>query len=173
MSSFISTLDEVIDSRFKISNSGGKIELIEKKENAQCRKVSIQTSKRVVAFSLDIELRNCQIFPFFNSHVATINKKADAIIFIELEEKLIVLLIDLKSDNPRSAYKQLLVSKNFAEYLIRQARLLNSSFKKDIFFKKIAFTTKLNKGTTSKNRNGNKINLYSCNQEYRLSQLYS
>lgn len=169
MNSFISNLDEIFDSRFKLSNSGGVIKLVESNKSAKCKNVSLQISQKVTAISLDRELRGCQVFPFFNPHNKFVNKKADGIIFVELKDKLVVLLIDLKSDNPISAIKQLKVSENIANYFISQAKIKNPNFEKEIIFKQIVFTTKINKGTTK--REG-KLKTFACNREYKLYQLY-
>ena len=139
-SDFLILLNELIDHKFKISNSGGNI--------------------------------------IFEEPQKTSNK-------CEKDNNLVVLLIELKSNDFGAVKNQLSASKNFVEYLINQ---INTFSKFNIPFDKIIYrglvfkiNARPNRGSTKKN--GQKINFenhknskikyteLTCNETYTLSKI--
>jgi len=170
-------LDEIITPYFKIQNSGGVIK-IEEKQAPKCKFVEIQTSKKIFALSLD---QNRNVFNCFEDGVKNINKKNDAIIFFIKKDSLIVLLIELKSDNRGKYLKQLKAGRNFVEYLLRQIDLFYN-IKIDpskIVYRGILFQTQKSppKGTTRKeglyfrDRNGLYCASLACNTMIKLQKI--
>ncbi len=150
---FISLLDKIINPNFKLSNSGGNITFIEKQvSEGKCEKVIIQTSRKVFALSLDI--KGLEPFSCFNRSIKEYTKKNDGILFFLKNNQLIVLLIELKSDNLGQYLKQLKAGKNFSQYLINQINIFSelNIEKEDIVYKAIVFSTRNipAKGTTRK-----------------------
>ena len=169
-------LDEIIDTRFKLSNSGGIIHITENSD-IKCKYIKIQTSTKTFSLSLD---NNHNVFNCFNSGVKNINKKNDAILFFEKDSYIVVLLIELKSDNPKGYLQQLKAGKNFVEYLLKQIDLFYdiNIDKEKIIYRGVLFSTKKSpaKGTTKKDsysfqdRNGLMCITLNCNQEYKLKK---
>jgi len=170
-------LDEIIDSSFKLSSSGGIVEIKEKK-SSKCNFVNIQISNKTFALSLD---NNKVVFNCFNSAVKKITKKNDAILFFIKKQYLIVLVLELKSDNPKGYLEQLKAGKNFVEYLLNQIDLFYKIKidKTKILYRGILFKTKKSpsKGTTKKrglifeDRNGLYCASLECNRTYKLQML--
>jgi len=167
-------LDEIIDINFKIPNSGGYVEIREN-NNATCKSVKIYVGKRTFALSLD---SNKDIFKCFND-VKGIKKKNDGVLFFYKQDNLIVLLIELKSNNPKGYLTQLKAGKNFIEYVLKQINLLydfSIDFNKVKYFG-ILFRTIPAKGTTKKSkikfedRSGLKCATLSCNTEIKLIRI--
>ena len=170
-------LDEIIDIRFKISNSGGKIVFNEpQKESNKCTKVEIQTNKKVFAMSLD---SGDKVFNCFNDSIENITKKNDGILIYQEKNKFVVLLIELKSFNEGTYLKQLKAGKNFIEYLIKQINLFYqiSIQENDLIFRGLLFKLFRNtpqKGTTKREKlsfndaEGLLVARLACNSEYKL-----
>ena len=168
-------LDEIIDAKFKLSNAGGCIKI--KETNAsKCKFIEIQTTGKIFALSLD---NNHNVFNCFNNGTKNINKKNDAILLFTKESHIIVLLIELKSDNPKGYLEQLKAGKNFIHYLLKQIDLFYDiqidSLK--VIYRGILFSTKSpSKGTTKKrripflDRNGLMCTTLSCNEIYKLQK---
>lgn len=167
-------LDEIIDNRFKISNSGGVIEIIEN-NNATCKNIKIQLTGKTFSLTLD---NNVNVFNCFNSAIANITKKNDAILFFEQNRKIIVLLMELKSNNPGDYLNQLKAGKNFVEYLIKQIELFYPFNGENIHYFGALFQTRkvpIKQTTKKKNfvfedRNGLYCTTLKCNQQYKLQQ---
>lgn len=179
----VSLLDEIIDDNFKESNSGGRIKFIDTNQQSKCKCVEIKTSQKIFAFSLDI--KGNKPFNCFNNSKELYTKKNDGIIFCEYEKKLLVLLIELKSDNPAGYKEQLKADRNFTNYLIEQINTF-ADFKYDkdeIIFRYILFRTQREtpmKGTTAKKLSSIKFEdigddmyraILSCNTDYQLQQI--
>ncbi len=168
-------LDDIIDNRYKIKNSGGYIE-IKENNNANCKSVKIYTTKKTFALSFDNRM---DVFNCFND-IKGIKKKNDGIIFFYKKKYLIVLLIELKSNNPGDYLKQLKAGKNFVEYILRQVNLfynINLDYNK-IEYRAILFKTIPRKGTTRKknqidfnDRNSLLCATLSCNENYHLKKI--
>jgi len=169
-------LDEIIDVKFKLSNMGGCIK-IKETNKAECKYVEIQITNKVFALSLD---NNQNVFNCFNKSIKNINKKNDAILFFTKRDHIVVLLIELKSNNKKGYLEQLKAGKNFVDYLLKQIDLFydikidNSK----VIYRGILFSTKSpSKGTTKKgkilfsDRNGLMCATLSCNNIHKLQNI--
>lgn len=175
--SLFEILDEIIDIKFKVSNSGGKIIFNEPQTEAnKCEKVEIQTSKKVFAISLD---SGDKVFNCFNSAIENITKKNDGILIYEEKDKFVVLLIELKSLSDGTYLKQIKAGKNFIEYLIKQINLFYEINIKesDLVFRGLLFKLFRRtpaKGTTQRNTlnfqdaDGLLVARLACNSSYNL-----
>jgi hypothetical protein len=105
-----------------------------KEENSECKKVILKSKrKQIFAFTLDINLNNrCKMFQFLNQSTPLVNKVNDGIIFYINDNKIFVLLVELKSNNLGDYKKQLHAGKLFVSYLIG---ILNNSFAKNYTIK--------------------------------------
>jgi hypothetical protein len=177
--SLFEILDEIIDSKFKISNSGGKIVFNEPQEKSnKCKKVEIQTSQKVFALSLD---NGCNAFNCFNKSIENITKKNDGVLIYKDTGKFVVLLIELKSLSKGTYLKQMKAGKNFIEYLIKQINLFYEINIKesDLIFRGLLFKIFRNtplKGTTKRSKleftdvNGLSVARLACNSQYNLQK---
>jgi|GEM_PF-766870 len=179
----ISLLDEIIAPDFKVSNSGGTITFQEsQRDKGKCEKVSISTTQKVFSCTLDVPI----LTPFncFNTRIEKFTTRNDGILFCHKDNKLIIFLIELKSNNESKYLKQLKAARNFVEYLVKQINLLSDLHIPfdDIEFRGILFMLGRKtppKGKTSKkisaikfeNRNDLICTTLSCNQNYKLQQI--
>jgi len=178
--SLFEILDEIIDIKFKVSNSGGKIIFNEpQREAKKCEKVEIQTSKKVFALSLDSGVK---VFNCFNDSVENITKKNDGILIYQEKNKFVVLLIELKSLSEGTYLKQLKAGRNFIEYLINQINLFYqiSIQESDLVFRGLLFKifrTTPSKGTTKRDKlefkdaEGLLVARLVCNAQYKLQMI--
>jgi len=125
MTQLLTNLSNTINEDLIIPLVSGELEFTE--DDAECSKVILKSKrKNVFAFSLDKNLtKRCDMFPFFNQATPLINKVNDGIIFYKNDNKIFVLLIELKTNNLGQYKKQLQAGKNFIFYLIE---VLNNSF---------------------------------------------
>ena len=169
-------LDEIIDEKFKLSNAGGIIEIIENK-STKCKSVKIQTTNKIFALTLD---NNYNVFNCFNDGTKNINKKNDAILFFKKANYIVVLLIELKSNNPKGYLEQLKAGRNFIDYILKQIDLfyeIKIEYSK-VLYRGVLFSTKKSpaKGTTRKrgflfqDRNGLMCVTLNCNETYKLQK---
>jgi hypothetical protein len=179
MNNVFNILDEIIDIKFKIQNSGGEVIFKEfQQENGKCEKVKISTSNKIFAMSLDNDYK---VFNCFNNRIENITKKNDGILIFEYQNKIVVLLIELKSLNEGEYLKQLKAGKNFIEYLFKQINLFypisideNNIVYIGILFK--TFRKTPSKNTTKRekikfiDRNGLLVTWLKCNNNYKLQQ---
>ena len=96
------------------------VDIREKSPEATCKLLKVVgLEKGHVALCLDVS----DIFSYyFNVHNDHINKSCDAVIFYYNNEKLYVMLFELKSRRDHSACQQLLNSKFFVDYIMDMAR---------------------------------------------------
>ncbi len=127
MTQLLTNLSNTINRDLIIPLVSGELEI--KEDGAECKKVILKSKrKKIFAFSLDRNLDNrCKMFPFLNQTTPLINKVNDGIIFYLNDNKISVLLIELKSNNLGEYKKQLQSGKNFVLYLLE---ILNNSFSK-------------------------------------------
>jgi len=125
MTQLLTNLSNTIHKDFIIPVVSGELEIIE--DVAECKKVILKSKRnQIFAFSLDKKSsKNCKIFPFFNQTTPLINKVNDGIVLCKNDNKIFVLLIELKTNNLGEYKKQLQAGKNFILYLIE---VLNNSF---------------------------------------------
>jgi len=128
MTQLITNLSNTIHKDLIIPFISNEIEI--KENGAECKKVILKSKrKQIFAFSLDTNLDNrCKMFPFLNQTTPLVNKVNDGIIFYLNNNKIFILLIELKTNNLGDYKKQLHSGKNFALYLLK---ILNNSFTKN------------------------------------------
>jgi hypothetical protein len=174
--SLFEILDEIIDSKFKVSNNGGKVVFNESQiKSGKCEKVEIQTSNKIFALNLD---NGDKVFNCFDHSVKNITKKNDGILIYkdEKKDKFVILLIELKSKSRGTYLKQLKAGKNFIEYIINQINLFYeiNIEENDLVFRGLLFKIIPLKGVTKrrklsfKNANGLPVARLACNREYNL-----
>lgn len=179
----VEAANEIIDDEFMEKIDGGYLVIKEQNNNsngANCRQVKISMSGKHFCFSLDKKRRKkdgFRVFPFFNPSKEGISKANDMIVFYETIDKLVVLLIELKSKNLGDADKQLKSAKNFVDYFLNTIRLHYGLFRmpeyRGVVFKTGRIATR--KGTTKKGFIYDKKDsmLYielACNEDYKLAQ---
>jgi len=182
MSNILTILDEAIDKKFKIQNISGKVIFEEKqREQNKCKKVEISISSKVFAMSLDNGEKVFNCFDDSLDEDKNLNKKNDGILIFEYKDKIIVLLIELKSFNEGKYLKQIKSGKNFMEYLFKQIELFYPiSLNNKVCYFGILF--KLFKQIPSKNptkrekinftdKNGLLTSWIKCNSSYKLQQI--
>lgn len=184
MKDLINILNKVIDERFIIIKANDEIIISEDKNTKGCKKITLNLKqKKVFSYTLDKERdknTNFRTFQFFNPTTASISKINDGNIVIVNNNKIVLLLIELKSE--RFTLNDVLLkienSKFFFNYLIE---IINKSYNKnykinDIEYKGILFTSKTTtKGTTTGGkkikfeiRNNMPFKILSCNRIYIL-----
>ncbi len=172
----IENLDSSILSEFKLFSTGGCYEFKEAKSD-KCKVVKIHTSSKSLALILDKE--NKKLFNFFDNSNKTLTSINDGVILINKKDKLIALLLELKSDNSSGYLRQLKSGKNFIEYFINQVKLATKASDKKVEYRGILFKTgrvNASKNTTKRtpikyeDRNGLLCVELFCNNEYRLQQ---
>ncbi len=144
-------------------DSEGILRIEEKDSSCSCEwvEISAKTINSFFCFTLDFkDKNNCDSsFPFFNinkeTNISGLRSKNDAILICQLNEKVSILLIELKSENTGKYLQQLELSKIFVNFVIDRNNLVNKSCqikKEHIEFKGILFRCRKrsNKGTTIK-----------------------
>ena len=99
MTQLLTNLSNTINKDFIIPLVSGELEIVE--NDAECKKVILKSKRnQIFAFSLDKNPpRNCKMFPFFNQTTPLINKVNDGIVLYKDNNKIFVLLIELKTNN--------------------------------------------------------------------------
>ena len=184
MKDLIDILNKVIDENFIINKANDKIIIDETKNSKGCKKITFNLKqKKIFAYTLDKDRdknSNFRTFQFFKSQTASISKINDGNLVIVYNNRIVILLVELKSDN--FTIKDVLLkienSKIFSNYLIE---IINANYKKnyklsDIEYKGILFTTQVTKGTTTggkkvkfKEINNIQFAKLACNRDYTLN----
>lgn len=175
-------------------NNEGILRVVENDPSCSCEwvEISTKTISSFFCFTLDFkDKNNCDtVFPFFNANKETsisgLRSKNDAILICQVDERISILLIELKSENTGKYLQQLESSKIFVNFIIDRFNLVNKSFqikKENIEFKGILFRCRKrsNRGTTVKkdkakfeNRNASfLITEEPCHNIYRLQYFLS
>ena len=160
------------NSQKKITYNENFITIKENSIGSKLKAVTINgfiPNDKTFAFSLDIgKNKICYYIDRKN-----FNKGCDGIIFLIRENKLYILLCELKSDNPQKKdyENQLKSSEAFVSYILKAVKIFDNIIIPNDFIKliKILFYTKsLNKGITySSNRTSkikNDIHIFGCEE---------
>ncbi len=119
MRNLIEVLNEIVHPRYKLDPSPLLTILETSPDTAtrqtRCRQVTILGAGQVCALSLDN--RGLEPFPFLQD-VSNVKMKNDAIVFCKCDDRLYLLVIELKSGNAKEGVKQLRAGKLFADYLL-------------------------------------------------------
>lgn len=179
-------LPTIIHPNFKHPNSGGSLKFEDNNQQSKCKIVEIKTSQKVFALSLDIQGR--KPFCCFNESQELYSKKNDGIIFSEYQGNLLILLIELKSDNPTGYLDQLKAGRNFVKYLLHQINTFShlNFDERNVIWRYILFrtcsrtippknTTKKISSIEFKNRGTDQDEIIcttlSCNEAYQLQKI--
>ncbi len=115
-------IESVIFSGYKENVSGNIFELKEDNKKAKCSKAKIQKSNDVLVYKFDkFPKRNGQEikdkFPFLND-IPGVKSMADFILFYVKNNRLFVIICNLKSGNKGNSADQIEAGKTFANFLI-------------------------------------------------------
>ncbi len=156
---------------------------IEEHQQADCKFVEIRLKQSIPCFCFSIDKKRKKgegdpIFPFFNPEEKGICSKNDAILICQKEQKLYVLLIELKSKNPGDYLKQLQAAQTFVQFIFARIELYYKCKHslKNLEFRGILFSCRRihNEGLTKRkkmnfnDRNGLQVTEQDCNQTYHL-----
>ncbi len=182
-------LKDTIDKRFYsefFPNEENAIFIREEQQDAKCRWVEIKLKNSISSFcfSIDVPRKTGEldpIFPFFNVEKAEICSKNDAILVCQKEQKIYVLLIELKSTTKGSYLKQMKSSEILFNFIVDRINLVQPTAikKEQLVFKGILFwcprymdegiTRKKNK-TEFEDRNGLLVTEQLCHNTYHIQQ---
>lgn len=175
-------------------NTDGVLRIIENDSSCACEwiEISAKSVASFFCFTLDFKDKNNldSVFPFFNTdketNISGLRSKNDAILICQVDEKVYVLLIELKSENTGKYLQQLELSKIFIHFVIDRFNLINKNSqitKENIEFRGVLFRCRKrsNRGATIKkgkakfeNRNASfLIAEEPCHDIYRLQYFLS
>ncbi len=139
--SIISKIDELIANPYKVTNRiNGKIHLIEENESEFPATILKNPSKLLICKFDD----NKNLFPYF-SDIPKAKSMSDYICFIEYDNNLFVLIIELSMTKPKTY--QFEPTKIFSDYIIKTCkRLFKTEF--DIIYKNVLITKNVHKNST-------------------------
>jgi len=169
-------LRDSIHSQFRVlPTAGSTLVLTETERDAKCREVHINT--KGISFSaqpilINLDKRNeagecIDTHPIF-TNLAGLKSKCDYALICPIEDRIYILMIDLKSDNYKGWLDQTLASEQFTKYIIANIdRANNLKIKFDMIYRHVVFTT--NKGISGKRITGNTIVVY---EHERTKQVY-
>jgi hypothetical protein len=161
-------LSEIIDKDLHESIDKKTLRLIELKTK---EKLSVDIrfdDYHVFCFSIDKDRKSNEsskdlIFPFFNASAEGVLSKNDFIIVAQKQNKVCVLLVELKSTNPKGYLKQLHSAKVFMQFVLDKAHICHPDFKSiydelELEYKGILFSTTpiSNKQSDTKSKSRNK-----------------
>lgn len=108
-------IEEIIGARYRINPVNNLYELCEENE-IDYPITRIKTSGPILVYKFD---KKGKLFPFFSQSKEFINKTSDYLIYNynTTNKQLYIFVIELKSNNHNSAYKQLYASNEFVNYI--------------------------------------------------------
>lgn len=172
----IEQIENLILNDFKLSSSGGCYEFKEAKSD-KCKSIKIFTSGKSLALNLDRDDK--KVLNFFDNTNKSLTSMNDGAIILNKRDKLIILLVELKSNNSGNYLNQLKSGQNFVKYILNQIQLSTRLCINDVIYRGILFKTgrvTASKNTTKRtplkyeDRSGLMCLELPCNQEYRLVQ---
>ncbi|MFN6180178.1 MAG: hypothetical protein ACK4ZH_05695 [Dolichospermum sp.] len=168
---------------FHLVADGLTLLIEEKQPDAQCKFVKIKLKKSIdyFGFSLDKDKgqgNNDPVYPFFNSQCQGICSKNDGILFLQKSNKVYVLLIEMKSTNPKGYLQQLKAAKSFVHFVLQRIKIFNDQINTEVEFRGLLFSCRRipNEGTTKKqkitfeDRNGLLVSENPGNDTYYIQQ---
>jgi hypothetical protein len=176
--------DVIIEDLHLITNEDDlSIVIEEQHEQAQCRFVKINLKKSISYFGFSIDKhtqggKTDPIYPFFNPKYQGICSKNDAILFLQKSNKVYVLLIEMKSTNPKGYLQQLKAAKSFVHFVLQRIKIFNDQINTEVEFRGLLFSCRRipNEGTTKKqkitfaDRNGLLVTENPGNDTYHIQQ---
>lgn len=167
MTLILTHVRDSIHSDFRIlPTAGSRLVLTESERDAKCREVTIST--RGVSFSaqpvlINLDRRNdagqsVDTHPIF-TNLASLKSKCDYALICPIEDKIYILMIDLKSDTIQGWLEQSCASEQFTRYIIDNIdRANNLKIPYQMIYRHVVFTT--HKGISSKRVTGNTVITY-------------
>lgn len=183
MQNLIEVLNEVVHPDYKLDTSKSLTISETSQDTASrkttCKQVTIVGAGQVFALSLDN--RGKDPFPFFQD-VSNVNMKNDAIAFCKYEDRLYVLIIELKSGNAEDGVKQLRAGKLFVDYLLGVIKMNYGGIRNmDVACKYIIFSHDTRRNVQKKSdhksrkavyrmRQGIPVAFMDCKDKYQFEQ---
>lgn len=135
-------ISDIIKADFKCSFTGGNIIL----QDSTSKPVKINKTGSFLCLQLD--KKNTNIFPFFETSVVDLCKVSDRVILYPRPNSLFVYIVELKSTNPTGAIKQVRASFVLSEYICSTAKRMLNNPSIEIKYRGLIFSHKTFKGTT-------------------------
>lgn len=144
-------ISEIIKSDFRNSFIGGEIIL----KDSTSKPVKINKTGGFLCIQPDKKIKDWKNnFPFFETSVNYLCSVADHIIFYPKQDTLFVFLIELKSNNPTDAMKQILANYELGKYICGTVFRLLSYPESKIEYRGIIFSNRaFYKGNTKRKNN--------------------
>lgn len=128
-------------------------------------------------FCFSIDKDGDKIFPFFNPKVKGLCVKNDFTLVHQLGKKVVVLLIELKSNNQKGFYEQLQTGKLLFQFILEKIKLCDSDFQdisnveyRAILFRKPRMVSDKFKSSQKEPKKDIPITYHRINEAYHLSQ---
>jgi hypothetical protein len=135
-------ISEIIKSDFKNTFKGGSVVL----QDSTSKPVKVNKTGTFLCLQLD--KRNTNIFPFFETSLEGLCKISDHIILYPKDSSLFVYIVELKSSNSTGAIKQVRASFELSKYICGTANRMLNYPNIEIQFRGLIFSHKTYKGTT-------------------------
>lgn len=135
-------ISDIIKSDFKSTFSGGNVVL----QDSTSKQVKIKKTGSFLCLQLD--KRNINIFPFFETSIVDLCKVSDRLMIYPKTNSLYIFIVELKSSNPTGAIKQVRASFELSKYICGTAKRLLNNPTVDIQYRGLIFSHKTIKGTT-------------------------
>ncbi len=138
-------LNLIFDQEF-VKPVGGEVVLEE-----QAAKVRIKKRGQLLHFAVDKsqEQDSKDLFPYFSSTVKGLRKINDHILFYQVEDKLLVFIIELKSTATGGILSQVESGYVFAKFLVETFKRINKLWDLKVEFVGVLFSRKYQKPTSS------------------------
>jgi len=135
-------ISDIIKSEFKSTFPGGNVVL----QDSSSKQVKINKTGSFLCLQLD--KRNINIFPFFETSIVDLCKVSDRLMIYPKTNSLFIFIVELKSSNPTGAIKQVRASFELSKYICGTAKRLLNNPTVDIQYRGLIFSHKTIKGTT-------------------------
>lgn len=151
ISIFFKNISDIIKSDFKNSFTGGDIIL----KDSTSKPVKINKTGTFLCIQPDKKIKEWKNnFPFFETSIKYSCSVSDHIIFYPKNNTLFVFIIELKTNNPTDAFKQVLANFELSKYISGTNSRLLSYPEMDVQFRGIIFSSKaFTRGTTKPKKN--------------------
>jgi len=135
-------ISDIIKSDFKNTFPGGNVVL----QDSTSKQVKINKTGSFLCLQLD--KRNANIFPFFETSIADLCKVSDRLMIYPKTNSLFVFIVELKSTNHTGAIKQVRASFELSKYICGTAKRMLNNPTIEIKYRGLIFSHKTFKGTT-------------------------
>jgi len=169
--SFLNKVRDAIDTKFFCEAPNGNLRLVEEKNLANpaediCREVHIQLGalkNDAIILKIDLEEPKLKLHPLLKAEVGIgINKRCDYIIICPYEDKIYIIVMELKSLNTSTWYRQCVVGESLVHYIMSAIdRNGGTHHRKSFEYRHVLFTT--NGKEATKRPTGNNTVTYLAN----------